>query len=156
MKKYILCLICSALVMGVCAQKKKEINRKKAPDEVVRTVREKSKGALIEKWYVKGEKYYAVFHPKDGKCTITVGSDGKWKKTETKINLVSVPINIRKYLLDHHPKYILSKADRVDKPDQSYYKLRIESEKDKMKLKFTLKGQLIPEEKEKNGNPVNE
>ena len=143
MKKLISLVVCLFLMSNLFSQKLAE---KDVTADVVKNFKTKYTQATDVKWEKTDAVFKAVFVQNEMKTEVDYTSTGQWVKTGWQIPIQYAPKSITDYLKANYPKFkldelIIVEEDKATIPGK-YYLVNSSMKKEKLSLKFNLKGEL--------------
>ena len=127
-----------ALATTSCSQK---IN---VPPAVTKAFNGKYPGATDVKWGKENAKEYeAEFKLNNTAISANFGTDGSWKETETTIKSSELPEAVTKAIQTKYPGGVISLAEKVEKPDKTYYETVIKINNKKKEIEILPDGKFM-------------
>jgi hypothetical protein len=123
---------------SACAQKVK------APEAILKAFNAKFPGATDVKWGKENSKEYeAEFKLNGTAVSANFGLDGSWKETETTIKTADLPTPVVNAIKTKYPAGVITLAEKVEKPDKTYYETVVKSNGKKKEVEISADGKIM-------------
>jgi hypothetical protein len=114
------------------------------PEAVSKAFNSKFPGATEVKWGKENAKEYeAEFKLKNTAISANFGTDGSWKETETTINASDLPVAVTKAIQTKYPGAVINLAEKVEKPEKTYYETVIKVNNKKKEIEISAEGKIM-------------
>jgi len=134
---FIPCFIFAFATMS-CSQK---VN---VPAAVINAFNAKFPGATELKWEKENSKELeANFKLNSASTSANFGLDGSWKETETTINTADLPAAVMNAIKAKYPGGVITLAEKVEKPDKTYYETVIKINNKKKEIEILPDGKFM-------------
>ena len=135
---FFIALLCAGFSITSCAQK---VN---VPEKVSKAFAAKFPGATDVKWGKENSKEYeAEFKLNSTAISANFGVEGDWKETETTIKSADLPAAVTSAINTKYPGAVITLAEKVEKPDKTYYETMIKVNNKKKEIEVTPDGKFI-------------
>ena len=114
------------------------------PPAVTKAFNSKYPGATDVKWGKENAKEYeAEFKLNNTAISANFGTDGSWKETETTIKSSELPEAVTKAIQTKYPGAVINLAEKVEKPEKTYYETVIKINNKKKEIEILPDGKFI-------------
>jgi hypothetical protein len=126
------------ITAAACSQKLK------VPETVTKAFNAKFPGAAGVKWGKENAKEYeAEFKLNNTAISANFGLEGSWKETETTINSTDLPAAVMNAIKTKYPEGIITLAEKVEKPDRTYYEIIVKLNNKKKEVEIMPDGKFM-------------
>ncbi|HET6994032.1 MAG TPA: PepSY-like domain-containing protein [Chitinophagaceae bacterium] len=134
----VISLLVVIFATSACAQKLK------VPEAVSKAFTAKFPGATDIKWGKESAKEYeAEFKLNNSAVSANFGLDGSWKETETTIKAADLPTPVVNAIKAKYPAGVITLAEKVEKPDKTYYETVVQSNGKKKEVEISADGKIL-------------